>query len=194
MQVPRLLSICLLRSVSCPPPATLPFPPSSSSHQLFTPPPPSPPPLPLSSPNLSKLLLNTHWASPKLCNTCKCMQSNGEIASGQLWRFLTPAILHGNLVHLCSNSLALNSVGPMVERESGSQRFLAVYAISAVSSAAASCLQPNPSIGSSGNVYVAIHARSEVKRYRQVHGQACHFTCAFVTLTYDFDCIKTACL
>ena len=149
----------LLRSESCPPPPTLLFPPLFLPTPPFHAPPPLPPPLYPSalreSPNLSELLLNTHWASPKLGETCECMQSNGKIASGQLWRLMTPALLHGNLVHLCSNSLALNSVGPLVERESGSQRFLAVYAISAVSSVVASCMQPSPSIGSSGNVCMA---------------------------------------
>lgn len=84
------------------------------------------------------------------------MQSNVGIVSGQLWRLITPAFLHVNLVHLGSNSLALNTVGPLAEQESGKQRFLAVYLISAVSSIAASCMQPSPSIGSSGNMFDSV--------------------------------------
>lgn len=57
-----------------------------------------------------------------------------------------------NLVRLASNSLAMNCVGPLVEQESGAQRLLAVYIISTITSIAASCMQPRPSVGSSGKL------------------------------------------
>ena len=46
--------------------------------------------------------------------------------------------------------MALSNVGPMLEQDSGPARLLAVYAISAVTGFAASCLQPYHSQGSSG--------------------------------------------
>lgn len=90
--------------------------------------------------------------------TCECVQNNGEILSGQWWRLITPAVLHLNPVHLGLNTLALNNVGSLLERESGAGRFLAVYTISAITSIAASCMQPRHSIGASGNMQVVKHA------------------------------------
>lgn len=85
----------------------------------------------------------------KLLLICKGLQSNANIAAGQWWRLITPAFLHLNLLHLALNSMALNNMGPMLERESGLGRFVAVYAISAVTGVAAHCLLPHYSQGSS---------------------------------------------
>ncbi len=80
------------------------------------------------------------------------MQSNAAVSAGQWWRLATPAFLHLNLMHLAVNSMALNSLGPEVEGFSDQGRFLAIYAISAVTSFAASyALNPHHSLGSSGN-------------------------------------------
>ena len=59
------------------------------------------------------------------------------IAAGELWRLLTPALLHGNALHLATNNYALNSLGPLIERVSGRPRFLAVYTLAAVAGTAA---------------------------------------------------------
>lgn len=61
--------------------------------------------------------------------------------------------MHLNFMHLAVNSMALNSLGPEVEGFSGKGRFLAIYAISAVTSFAASyAFLPHFSQGSSGTV------------------------------------------
>ena len=52
---------------------------------------------------------------------------NAAIASGQVWRLATPALLHGNLVHLLLNLWSLNVVGPTTENLFGRRRMLAVY-------------------------------------------------------------------
>lgn len=46
-------------------------------------------------------------------------QINALIVAGQWWRLLTPAFLHGNLMHLVVNSYSLNNLGPTVERTAG---------------------------------------------------------------------------
>ena len=66
------------------------------------------------------------------------MQSNVAIANGQWWRLITPAFLHGNLVHLAVNSLSLHNLGPILETVSGRPRFAIVYAAAAVSGCVAS--------------------------------------------------------
>lgn len=79
---------------------------------------------------------------------------NASIAKGELWRLITPAFLHGNVVHIVLNSAALNSLGPLVETVSGRGRFLTVYTVAAVAGVTASYLgSPNVSLGSSGAVF-----------------------------------------
>lgn len=46
-------------------------------------------------------------------------QVNSLIVAGQWWRLLTPALLHGNLMHLAVNSYSLNNLGPSVESTAG---------------------------------------------------------------------------
>ena len=57
---------------------------------------------------------------------------NQFILQGEIWRFLTPAFLHGSIVHLGFNMYALYSIGPSLERKYGGTSFILLYAISAV--------------------------------------------------------------
>ena len=57
---------------------------------------------------------------------------NQFILQGEIWRFLTPAFLHGSFVHLGFNMYALYSIGPSLERKYGGTSFILLYAISAV--------------------------------------------------------------
>ena len=52
---------------------------------------------------------------------------NAKIASGQVWRLLTPLLLHGSPLHLFVNCMSLNNLGPVVERQFGREQFMAVY-------------------------------------------------------------------
>ncbi|GFH27315.1 rhomboid domain-containing protein, partial [Haematococcus lacustris] len=75
---------------------------------------------------------------------------NSLIASGQLWRLITPAFLHSSLLHLVVNSYALNSFCPHVELVAGSQRFSVLYLTSAFTGTLASyALTSAPSLGAS---------------------------------------------
>lgn len=47
------------------------------------------------------------------------LQVNQLIAAGQWWRFVTPAFLHGGIMHLVVNSYSLNNLGPAVENSVG---------------------------------------------------------------------------
>ena len=57
---------------------------------------------------------------------------NQFILQGEIWRFLTPAFLHGSFVHLGFNMYALYSIGPSLERKYGGTSFILLYSISAV--------------------------------------------------------------
>ena len=47
---------------------------------------------------------------------------NEAILAGELWRFLTPALLHGSLPHIAFNMYALLSFGASLERHFGHGR------------------------------------------------------------------------
>ena len=56
---------------------------------------------------------------------------NDFIRAGELWRFLTPALLHGSIPHILFNMYALFSFGTGLERHFGHARFLLLYALCA---------------------------------------------------------------
>jgi rhomboid protease GluP len=57
-------------------------------------------------------------------------KDNIAIAAGdQYYRFFTMMFLHGGLLHLLFNTIALTSFGSEIERIAGSQRFLGIYFI-----------------------------------------------------------------
>ena len=57
-----------------------------------------------------------------------------EIRNGELWRLITPIFMHGGLVHLAFNSLAMLDLGSMIEARRGSLRLLALVIILAIAS------------------------------------------------------------
>lgn len=74
---------------------------------------------------------------------------------GQWWRLVSSMFLHGSLLHLVFNMLALWQVGRLTERIFGSTRFVALYFIAGVSGSIASVLW-NPhvnSVGASGAIF-----------------------------------------
>ncbi len=54
------------------------------------------------------------------------------VDGGEVWRIISYAFLHGNLLHLIFNMLALWQVGSPLEREIGWSRFLGVYFFSTI--------------------------------------------------------------
>ncbi len=79
------------------------------------------------------------------------------ILHGEVWRLVTPIFLHGGLLHILFNSMALADLGPPVEHTYGSARFLFLYVITGIlgfcGTVAWSVLTgPHLSIGGSGAV------------------------------------------
>ena len=84
---------------------------------------------------------------------------NQFILRGQLWRFLTPALLHGSVTHLLFNMYFLYRVGANLERWYGHKRFLLLYTLGAFAGNTASfLLSSNPSLGSSTALFACIAA------------------------------------
>lgn len=54
-----------------------------------------------------------------------------DIRAGELWRFITPALLHWDIPHILFNMYALFSLGTGLERYFGHGRFIVLYVLSA---------------------------------------------------------------
>lgn len=86
---------------------------------------------------------------------------NSAIRAGDLWRFITPAFLHGSLAHIFFNMYALFSIGGLLERHYGYVRFIALYFLAAFSGNVFSFLftgENGYSIGASTAVFGLIGA------------------------------------
>ncbi len=79
---------------------------------------------------------------------------NEAILAGELWRLLTPALLHGSLPHIAFNMYALLSFGTGLERYFGHWRFLLLYVLGAFTGNVVSFLfSPGYSIGASTAIF-----------------------------------------
>jgi rhomboid protease GluP len=65
---------------------------------------------------------------------------NEAILAGEIWRFITPALLHGSIPHIAFNMYALLSFGTGLERHFGHGRFLLLYLLGAFAGNVASFL------------------------------------------------------
>lgn len=97
---------------------------------------------------------------------------NELILQGQFWRLLTPALLHGSLLHIAFNMYALFSLGTSLERYYGPARFLLLYGIGAFCGNALSfLLSPKVSIGASTAVFALVAAEAVfIYRNRSLFG------------------------
>ena len=85
---------------------------------------------------------------------------NQFILQGDFWRFLTPAFLHGSIIHLSFNMYAIYSIGPSLERKYGSTSFILLYIIGAIFGNVVSFLfSPNVSLGASTAIFGLIAAQ-----------------------------------
>lgn len=79
---------------------------------------------------------------------------NELIQEGQLWRFFTPALLHGSLLHIGVNMYSLNILGPQLEPFYGHGRFLLLYLVAVFSGVVASfAFSQYPSVGASTAIF-----------------------------------------
>jgi rhomboid protease GluP len=86
---------------------------------------------------------------------------NEAILAGELWRFLTPALLHGSLPHIGFNMYALLSFGTGLERHFGHGRFLLLYLLGAFAGNVASFLfSGGYSVGASTAIFGLLGAEA----------------------------------
>ncbi|WP_291647870.1 rhomboid family intramembrane serine protease [Clostridium sp.] len=80
---------------------------------------------------------------------------NVLINSGEIYRLLTSAFLHGGIIHIFFNMSALSIIGREVEAVYGNKRYIAIYIISALGGSVVSYLfKPNSiSVGASGAIF-----------------------------------------
>lgn len=86
---------------------------------------------------------------------------NEAILAGELWRFLTPALLHGSVPHIAFNMYALFSFGTGLERHFGHGRFFLLYVLGAFTGNVASFLfSSGYSVGASTAVFGLLGAEA----------------------------------
>lgn len=97
------------------------------------------------------------------------MKINELILQGQIWRLLTPVLLHDSsfntnpsfFLHIAFNMYALYSFGKGMELFYGHTRFIILYLLGAISGNIASFyLSGNPSLGASTAVFALVAAES----------------------------------
>ncbi len=87
------------------------------------------------------------------------VKANDAIQAGQWWRFFTPMLLHGSILHIGFNMYALLSFGSGLERHYGHGRFLLLYLLSGFAAGVFSFLLTQEySIGASGAIFGLIGA------------------------------------
>ena len=95
-------------------------------------------------------------ASPAQCAAAAGMTWSPGVATGAVWQVLTAAFTHVQVWHIGFNMMALFFLGPGLERAIGRAQFLALYFVSAVTSAAAIMWFSSPAsstVGASGAVF-----------------------------------------
>jgi rhomboid protease GluP len=86
---------------------------------------------------------------------------NDFIRAGQVWRFLTPALLHGSIPHIFFNMYALYSIGIGLERYFGGRRYLLLYILGAFTGNVTSFLfTAGYSVGASTAIFGLIGAEA----------------------------------
>lgn len=82
------------------------------------------------------------------------------ILLGQLWRLITPVLLHASPAHILFNMYALYSIGAALESQYGHLRFLALYLLGALGGNVLSfCLSNSISVGASTAIFGLVAAQ-----------------------------------
>ncbi|MBN2549785.1 MAG: rhomboid family intramembrane serine protease [Anaerolineales bacterium] len=89
------------------------------------------------------------------------LKANEAILQGQLWRLITPILLHGSILHIAFNMYALQAFGPGLEFHYGRWRFLLLYLLAGFAGNVTSFLFTiEPSLGSSTAIFGLLGAES----------------------------------
>jgi rhomboid protease GluP len=76
------------------------------------------------------------------------------LAAGEIYRLLSPVLVHQNWIHLAFNMYALYLLGPLVESIWGTRWFAAFYVLTAAAASTASFVfSPIDSLGASGAIF-----------------------------------------
>ncbi|TLM97699.1 rhomboid family intramembrane serine protease, partial [bacterium] len=104
---------------------------------------------------LSQSLLGSNIDLPVILGA----KVNSLILQGQLWRLITPILLHGSILHIGFNMYALFAIGPSLERAYGHWRFLTLYLLGAFAGNTLSFLfSPSTSVGASTAIFALVAA------------------------------------
>ena len=91
---------------------------------------------------------------------------NNLILSGELWRLITPVLVHGSLIHIAFNMYALFIIGSRVEPVYGRARFVVLYLLAGFGGNVLSfVMSPNISVGASTAIFGLLGA--EIALYIQ---------------------------
>lgn len=98
---------------------------------------------------------------------------NQMIEQGELWRFFTPMLLHGSILHIAFNMYALYAIGRPLELHYGHWRYLALYVISGFAGNVFSFIFTiNASVGASTAVFGLLAAEGVfLYQNREMFGQ-----------------------
>jgi rhomboid protease GluP len=101
------------------------------------------------------------------------------LTEGEWWRCITYAFAHGGLIHLGFNMMVLYQIGPMVEEEIGTTRFIILYILTALTATFAGfgwqilyIKQWVPVVGASGSLFGLIGFA--ISYYHRVGGTMAH--------------------
>ena len=93
-----------------------------------------------------------------------------SILSGQVWRLVTANFLHGGLIHLVFNSIALMNLGPLIEAAFGWRKLFVLYMTTGVAAFIVStAVNPSSrilSVGASGAIFGLLGFAIVYGRYR----------------------------
>ncbi len=90
------------------------------------------------------------------------------ILDGEVWRLVTAMYLHGGLLHLLFNTMALRSLGMLIEAAFGGRKLFAIYTVSGVAGFVVSTFVGGHlrSVGASGAIFGLLGFAFVYSRYR----------------------------
>lgn len=101
------------------------------------------------------------------------------LTEGQWWRCITYAFTHGGLIHITFNMVVLYQIGPMIEEEIGTLRFVTLYILTALTATALGFVwqvyyqhQWATVVGASGSLFGLIGFA--ISYYHRVGGPVAH--------------------
>lgn len=109
------------------------------------------------------------WAALKGKASIGWMTLSPTLATGQLWRLITPIFIHLGIAHILFNMMWLKSMGGPIEYVRGTQRFIALCLILAVTSCLAELFWSGPNFGGMSGVVFGLIGYVWMKGKTQPH-------------------------